>query len=158
MYVHTVTSWLQLTYILWVFYVIILSICHKFIESSIYGGLISGNFFAVCKAIISRESALGHSGLLGWSLSIYFSFLEGNNINRVGPRVTKSHLINLHPFFHCLQVNNIKRAISRGTEFHWVHAYYFLTGSKAIISRESSKGALRLIDLIYIIFLLAARQ
>ena len=44
-YVHIVASWLQFIYILWIFYVIILSICHKFIDSSISGRLIPCNFF-----------------------------------------------------------------------------------------------------------------
>ena len=43
-YVHIVASRMQLICILWAFYVIILSICNKFIDLSISGALISLNF------------------------------------------------------------------------------------------------------------------
>ena len=36
-HIHIVSSWLQVIYILWIFYVSILSICHRFIDSSIFG-------------------------------------------------------------------------------------------------------------------------
>ena len=57
--VHIFASWLQLIYILWVFYVSILSICHKFIDSSISIGLTLRNFFNICKAIISIDFSPG---------------------------------------------------------------------------------------------------
>ena len=51
MYVRIVASWLQFIYILWVFYVIILSIFHHFIGSSISGGFPSTTSGTVVGAI-----------------------------------------------------------------------------------------------------------
>ena len=59
MYVYIVASWLQLIYILWVFYVRILSICHNSINASIYVGLILYHLFTVRKAIIKWDLYLG---------------------------------------------------------------------------------------------------
>ena len=71
MYVHIVDSWLQLIYIWWGFYVRMLSICQRFIDSSISGGLIPNNLFY---------------------------FLQGNNNKRVFPRGTKAHWFNPYRF------------------------------------------------------------
>ena len=68
------------------------------------------------KAIISRESSLGTLRPIGLIPSIFFHWLQGNNIKRVGPR---------------------------GTKAHWVNpSYIFKTGCKEIISRESPQGGL----------------
>ena len=122
-YVHVVSSWLQLIYILWVFNVIILSICHKFIDSSISGGLIPCNLFyclqgnnhdrvgprgtkfhwinpyqfilAVWKAIISRELVKGTLSSIGlFPIDLFCMYGKKLYINRVGPRYTKSHWVN----------------------------------------------------------------
>ena len=117
-YVHIFASLFKLMYILLVFYIIILSICHKFIDFSISGGSIPRNLY---------------------------HFLQGNNHKIVGSRGTKVHWINTYQFilsvcmaiiprdsaqglpspiglipihFYCLQGNNIKRVVPRGANTH----------------------------------------
>ena len=71
MYVRIVASWLHLIYILWVFYVRILSICHNLNDSSISGGLVPHNLFY---------------------------YLKVNNHNRVGLRGNNAHWVNPYQF------------------------------------------------------------
>ena len=67
MYIRIASSLLQLIYILWVFYVRILYICHNLIDSSIYGGIIPRN---------------------------YFYYLQGDDHKIFCPRGTKSQFVN----------------------------------------------------------------
>ena len=122
MYVHIVVLLLQLIHILWVFYVSNLSICHKFTDSSIYGGLIPFNLFyclqvinhkrvgpmginvhwfnpqqfilAVCKVIIPRESYKGSRSTIELIPSHFLNCLQCNNIRRVFTRSTKDLWVN----------------------------------------------------------------
>ena len=122
MYVHIFASWLQLIYILWVFYVRILSICHKLIGSIISEGLIPRNLFY---------------------------FLQGNNQKRVGPRGTKAHRVNPYKFILVIWKAIISRELYQGTLSPiGLIPSHFLTGRKAIISRDPDLGALRTIGLI----------
>ena len=121
-YVHIVASWLQLIYILWVFYVRILSICHKFIESSISGGLIPCNVF-YC--------------------------LQGNNHNRVDPIFTNSHCVNPYQLILAVCKATISRELYQGAlRPIGLIPRIFITFFKAIISRESPQGALSTTGLI----------
>ena len=87
-YFHIVASLLHLIYILWVFYVRILYICHKFIDSSISGGLIPHHLFY---------------------------FLQGDNHYRVVPRGTKAHWVNPYQFIFAVWKAIISRELSQGT-------------------------------------------
>ena len=150
MYVSIVASRPQLIYILWVFYVIMQSICHNFIDFIISRGLIPRNvfyflqvnnhkrvgprgtkyrwfnpykfIFSVWKEIISRELDQGTLSPIGLIPGHFFHWLQGNNINRVASRVTKDHCNNPYKFILDVQ--------------------------KAIISRESTQGTLSPIGLI----------
>ena len=88
MYVHIVASWLQLVYIWWVFYVRMLSICHKFIDSNISGELILCNLF-YC--------------------------LQKNKQMRSGPRGTKAHWINPYEFILSVWKVIISRELAQST-------------------------------------------
>ena len=127
MYVHIFTLWIQLIYILWVFNVIILSICHNFIDSSISGGLVPHNLF-YC--------------------------LQGNNHKRVGPRGTNYHCVDPYQFILVAWKAIISREsdIATLSTIGLTHGNVF-TGWKAVISMESDLGALRTIMLIPTIFL-----
>ena len=124
-------SWLQLIYILWVFYVRILSIFHNFIDSSIFWGLVFHNLFY---------------------------YLQGNNHKRVGPRGTKTHWINTYQFILAVWKEIISRESSIGTliTIGLTHGNIF-TVCKEIISRESAQRELRPIVLIPSIFKLYSR-
>ena len=65
MYVHIVASCLQLIYILRVFYVRILSICNKSIESSIYVGLIPRSLF-YCLQVNNQKRAFPRGNNYHW--------------------------------------------------------------------------------------------
>ena len=131
MYVHIVDSWLKLIYTFWVFYVIILSICHKFIDSSIYGGLIPRNFL---------------------------NCMQGNNHKGVGTRGTNAHWVNPYQFILSIWKTILSRESDQGNLSHiGLIPSYFFTGCKEIISREPAQGALRLIRLIPIKFFTAHR-
>ena len=133
MNVHIVASWIQLIYILWVFYVRMLSICHKFIDSSIYGGSIP---------------------------HIFLNCLQGNNLKRVVPKGTKYHWVNPYLFILSIWKAIISIESSEGTsKYHWVNPYPFFSGCKAIISRESAQWTLRPIGIVPInLFYLSGRQ
>ena len=87
MYAHIVSSWLQLIYIFWVFYIRILSICHKFIDSNIYERFIP---CGLCYC------------------------LQGNTHNRVVPRGTKAHLVNPYQFILAVWKAIISREPAQG--------------------------------------------
>ena len=181
MYVRILSSWLQLVYILWLFYVSIFSICHKFIDSIISGGLIPSHLFyclqgnnnkrfvprvnkahwvnpykfilAVCKAIISIELAQGSLSTIGLIPS-HFYWMQGKNIKRVGPRGTKSHWVN--PWQFLFTGSKAIISIESSQVELWpigLISSKFFTGCKAIITRDSAQGELRPIGLIPIDYL-----
>ena len=122
MYVHIIDSLFQLIYILWVFYVRMLSICHKFIDPSISGGLIP---------------------------HICFGCLQVNNIKRVTPKGTKAHWVNPYKFILSVWKAIISRGLDQGTIIPiGLIPIIVFTGCKEIKSRESSQGALSPIELI----------
>ena len=139
-------------YILWVFYIRILSIFHNSVDPSISGGLIPRNLFycpqgnnhkrfvprvtkvhwvnpyqfilSVCNAIISRESSQGTISPIGLIPSHFFTSFKAI-IPGESLQGELSPIGLIPSFFKWLQGDNIKRFGPRGTKVNWVNPYQF---------------------------------
>ena len=122
---------LRVTKYHWVNLSLFLTVCKAMIsrESALGAlrpiGLIPINFFTGYKKIISRESALGTLRPVGLIPSNFFTGCKAI-ISRYLAQGALRHVV-LIPcnIFYCIKGNNLKRFGPRGTKSHWFHPWHF---------------------------------